>query len=130
MTRIADAVAPTNGEGEFCNVIARARARGGLTQIVRPVCHLIGPHFHGLPSPRTVARCASSVVIDKLVRGQPAVRVPPGRPERRNVISGHWGRHVGVSPAWIGGQGTEPYEQKTQQSPAFGRRSSPQPVQS
>jgi hypothetical protein len=32
--------------------------------------------------------------------------------------------------AWIGGHGTLPYEQKTQQSPAFGRNSSPQPVQS
>jgi hypothetical protein len=31
---------------------------------------------------------------------------------------------------WIGGQGTLPNEQKTQQSPAFGRSSSPQPVQS
>lgn len=31
---------------------------------------------------------------------------------------------------WIGGHGTLPYEQNTQQSPAFGRRSSPQPVQS
>jgi hypothetical protein len=30
----------------------------------------------------------------------------------------------------IGGHATEPYEQKTQQSPAFGRNSSPQPVQS
>ena len=40
------------------------------------------------------------------------------------------GRHVGVSPAWIGGQGIEPYEQNTQQSAGLGRRSSPQPVQS
>src|SRR5580704_11682842 len=40
------------------------------------------------------------------------------------------GRHVGVSPAWMGGHGTEPYEQNTQQSPGFGRRSSPQPMQS
>jgi hypothetical protein len=28
----------------------------------------------------------------------------------------------------IGGQGTEPYEQKTQQSPNFGRSSVPHPV--
>ncbi len=31
--------------------------------------------------------------------------------------------------AWIGGQGTAPYEQKTQQSPGFGRNVVPQPVQ-
>ena len=31
--------------------------------------------------------------------------------------------------AWIGGQGTEPYEQNTQQSPAFGRSVTPQLVQ-
>ncbi len=31
---------------------------------------------------------------------------------------------------WIGGQGTVPYEQKTQQSPFLGLRSSPQPLQS
>jgi hypothetical protein len=31
--------------------------------------------------------------------------------------------------AWIGGHGTEPYEQNTQQSPAFGRSVTPQPVQ-
>lgn len=32
--------------------------------------------------------------------------------------------------AWMGGHGTEPYEQKTQQSPGFGRNSVPQPVHS
>jgi hypothetical protein len=32
--------------------------------------------------------------------------------------------------AWIGGQGTEPYEQNTQQSPRFGRSRTPQPVHS
>jgi hypothetical protein len=31
--------------------------------------------------------------------------------------------------AWIGGQGTEPWEQNTQQSPGFGRSVAPQPVQ-
>ena len=31
--------------------------------------------------------------------------------------------------AWIGGHGTEPYEQNTQQSPGFGRNVIPQPVQ-
>lgn len=31
---------------------------------------------------------------------------------------------------WIGGQGTVPYEQKTQQSPFLGFNSSPQPSQS
>jgi hypothetical protein len=31
--------------------------------------------------------------------------------------------------AWIGGHGTEPWEQKTQQSPGFGRSVAPQPVQ-
>ena len=40
------------------------------------------------------------------------------------------GWHVGVSPAWIGGHGTEPYEQNTQQSPGFGLKSSPHPAQS
>src|SRR5262245_3640580 len=30
--------------------------------------------------------------------------------------------------AWIGGHGTEPYEQNTQQSPCFGRSIAPQPV--
>jgi hypothetical protein len=29
--------------------------------------------------------------------------------------------------SWIEGHGTEPYEQKTQQSPAFGRSKVPQP---
>lgn len=32
--------------------------------------------------------------------------------------------------AWIGGQGTDPYEQNTQQSPGFGFRTVPQPWQS
>jgi hypothetical protein len=40
------------------------------------------------------------------------------------------GRQVGVSPAWTGGQGTEPWEQKTQQSPRFGLSRVPQPLQS
>jgi hypothetical protein len=31
---------------------------------------------------------------------------------------------------WIGGHGTEPYEQNAQQSPAFGFRRTPQPLQS
>jgi len=31
--------------------------------------------------------------------------------------------------AWIGGHGTEPYEQNTQQSPGFGRSVAPQPAQ-
>jgi hypothetical protein len=31
--------------------------------------------------------------------------------------------------AWIGGHGTEPKEQNTQQSPCFGRKVAPQPVQ-
>jgi len=30
--------------------------------------------------------------------------------------------------AWIGGHGTEPYEQNTQQCPCFGRNIAPQPV--
>jgi hypothetical protein len=30
--------------------------------------------------------------------------------------------------AWIGGHGTEPYEQNTQQSPRLGRSIAPQPV--
>src|SRR5262249_16637048 len=29
---------------------------------------------------------------------------------------------------WMGGHGTEPYEQNTQQSPCFGRNIAPQPV--
>ena len=32
--------------------------------------------------------------------------------------------------AWMGGHGTEPYEQNTQQSPAFGRNIAPHPVHS
>lgn len=32
--------------------------------------------------------------------------------------------------ACIGGQATDPYEQKTQQSPAFGRSNTPQPAHS
>jgi hypothetical protein len=32
--------------------------------------------------------------------------------------------------ACIGGHGTDPYEQNTQQSPAFGRNRAPQPVHS
>ena len=35
-----------------------------------------------------------------------------------------------VSPVWIGGQGTVPYEQNTQQSPGFGFRTAPQSLQS
>jgi hypothetical protein len=47
---------------------------------------------------------------------------------------GYPARHeaMPVSPersAWIGGHGTEPYEQNTQQSPGFGRSVAPQPVQ-
>ena len=50
-----------------------------------------------------------------------------------------WGRYprqqaaAFISPersAWMGGQGAEPYEQKTQQSPGFGRKIIPQPVHS
>jgi hypothetical protein len=33
-------------------------------------------------------------------------------------------------PAWIGGHGTVPYEQKTQQSPAFGLSRVPHALQS
>jgi len=51
-------------------------------------------------------------------------------------IAGHGAyspRQRGVSCskrlAWIGGHGTEPYEQNTQQSPGFGRSVAPQPVQ-
>jgi hypothetical protein len=50
-------------------------------------------------------------------------------------ISRHW-QQASVPPpaparcACIGGHGTEPYEQKTQQSPGFGRNLSPQPVHS
>jgi hypothetical protein len=33
-------------------------------------------------------------------------------------------------PAWIGGHGTVPYEQKTQQSPALGLSRTPHPLQS
>ena len=32
--------------------------------------------------------------------------------------------------SWIGGHGTVPEEQNTQQSPVFGRKTAPQPVQS
>jgi hypothetical protein len=32
--------------------------------------------------------------------------------------------------SWIGGQGTSPYEQNTQQSPALGFNTAPQPLQS
>jgi hypothetical protein len=35
----------------------------------------------------------------------------------------------GARSACFGGQGTVPYEQKTQQSPGFGRSSRPQPLQ-
>ena len=31
---------------------------------------------------------------------------------------------------WIGGHGRDPYEQNTQQSPALGRSTAPQPAQS
>jgi hypothetical protein len=34
------------------------------------------------------------------------------------------------APDWIGGQGTDPYEQKTQQSPVFGFNRRPHPLQS
>ncbi len=46
---------------------------------------------------------------------------------------GSVGRHVSPSrgvPSWIGGQGTDPYEQNTQQSPALGRSITPQPEHS
>jgi hypothetical protein len=33
-------------------------------------------------------------------------------------------------PAWIGGHGTDPYEQNTQQSPGNGFKRSPQALQS
>ena len=33
-------------------------------------------------------------------------------------------------PAWTGGHGTDPYEQKTQQSPGFGFSRAPHAVQS
>jgi len=33
-------------------------------------------------------------------------------------------------PSWIGGHGTEPYEQKTQQLPGSAFSLSPQPLQS
>ena len=37
-------------------------------------------------------------------------------------------QHPAPGPAsCTGGQGTEPYEQNTQQSPAFGRSTTPQP---
>jgi hypothetical protein len=42
-------------------------------------------------------------------------------------------QEAALSPArsaWIGGHGIEPYEQNTQQSPAFGLSRTPQPVHS
>ena len=36
---------------------------------------------------------------------------------------------LAARPSWTGGQGTEPWEQKTQQSPGFGRSVAPHPVQ-
>ena len=54
--------------------------------------------------------CAISLAHDHSIAQQEF----PGTPDRA---------------AWIGGHGTEPYEQNTQQSPAFGRRVTPQPVQ-
>lgn len=38
-----------------------------------------------------------------------------------------WGAPPLRRASWIGGQGTSPYEQKTQQSPCLGRRVVPQP---
>ena len=43
--------------------------------------------------------------------------------ESRNLPPQH-------APSWIGGHGTVPYEQYTQQSPCFGFKTSPQPLQS
>lgn len=43
------------------------------------------------------------------------------------------GRHPPLLPcrlSWIGGQGTDPKEQNTQQSPTFGRNRVPQPSHS
>jgi len=56
--------------------------------------------------------CAASDVVrhDRLPRAAPC---RPASPERS---------------AWIGGHGTEPYEQNTQQSPVFGRSVAPQPL--
>jgi hypothetical protein len=39
------------------------------------------------------------------------------------------GTQHGSTPSWIGGHGTEPYEQKTQQLPGSGFSFSPQPLQ-
>jgi hypothetical protein len=38
-------------------------------------------------------------------------------------------QHALLPFAWIGGHGTEPYEQNTQQSPARGSNRVPQPLQ-
>jgi hypothetical protein len=46
-----------------------------------------------------------------------------------NLVPPHPGVPCSKRLAWIGGHGTEPYEQNMQQSPGFGRSVAPQPVQ-
>ena len=51
----------------------------------------------------------------------------PAHPRHTLLIAHHrhWPRHASAD-CWRGGQGTEPYEQNTQQSPGFARSSAPQ----
>jgi hypothetical protein len=49
---------------------------------------------------------------------------------RRMVCESRSGLHLAFLEACLGGQGTEPYEQNTQQSPRLGRKSVLHPVHS
>jgi hypothetical protein len=62
-------------------------------------------------------------------------RTRPGRQHQAEEDSGAAGRQPQAADpdclaSWIGGHGTVPNEQKTQQSPGCGRRTAPQPLQS
>jgi hypothetical protein len=58
-----------------------------------------------------------------------ANKLVPGLPTQSLELWSGFGVQQGSTPSWIGGHGTEPYEQKTQQLPGSGFSFAPQPLQ-
>jgi hypothetical protein len=76
-----------------------------------------------------VTNCEAAVARDKQVAAD-YFQGPPRRTKR--FQSSGWPRSLPQHPldSCIGGHGTDPYEQNTQQSPRFGRSAARQPVHS
>ena len=97
-------------------------------------------HYHPHPpDERTIRRCVARLCSGKTLPGVLRALVEAGfvsrhtgtsRPCRAGALLGCQPSAQQPSPVCIGGHGTDPYEQNTQQSPGFGLKTVPQPAQS